>query len=150
MKFLLRWLTHLIAGMLVAAVCVAVLTMVIDHTLFSSHYIEQQAVQTNTYPRLSVALTNELLSYGNFSSPQAKAILQENLTPAILQQKISSALDQLEAFYKGNGPVPTIDLTDLAANIRAAGLPLPANSTIDKPISFGSNAKAKGISKGFE
>jgi hypothetical protein len=150
MKFLLRWLTHLVAGVLVAAVCVAVMTMVIDHTLFSSHYIEQQAVQTNTYPHLSVALTNELLQYGNFSSPQAKMILQENLTPTVLQTKISSALNQLEAYYKGNGQVPTIDLTDIAANIRAAGLPLPANSTIDKPITFGSNTQAKGISKKFE
>ncbi len=147
---MLRGLTYIVASALAVAVFVGVLTTVFDHTVFSSYYLEQKAIQINAYPKLSAGLSSELLQHGNITSPQDEAVLQKIISPTVLQQKITSALNQLEAYYKGNGQIPTIDLTSLVAQARAAGVQIPPNSTLDQPITFGGNQKAQGVGAQFE
>jgi len=146
----MAWLSRLVAGFLVAALCLAITTTVFDHTLFNSHYLEQKAAQNNAYARLSTALSAEVAKNGGQDNPQVAAQLQQILTPAVLQTKINGALDQIQAYYKGNGPSPVIDLTDLSTKAQAAGLTIPADSPLNKPITLSSNTQAKGISKRFE
>lgn len=146
----MAWLSRIVAGFLVSALCLAVVFTVFDHTVFNSHYLENRAAKINAYTRLSTALSTELSKDANVSSdPQLDASLQKILTPAILQQKINSALDQLQAYYKGSGPVPTIDLTSQVAQAQAAGLPIPQDNPLNKPITISSNTQVKGVSKKF-
>jgi hypothetical protein len=150
MKVVLRLLAYLVAAMLAVAIVVAVMSSVLNQTVLNSSYLENKAVQTNSYSQLSTAIINEIIQHGNITDPDARAKLQQIITPALLQQKISSALNQLQAYYKGHGQIPTIDLTSFVAQVQAAGLPVPSNSAIDKPITFGNNGKAQNISNKFE
>jgi len=132
---LLKWLSHLLAGLLVASLCGLIVSTVMSQTLMSSHYLESQLTKTNGYNRLSGALVNQVSQQAGLpGNPEINAAVQNILTPAVLKQKINTALDQLSLYYQGKGTAPTIDLTDLATQTQAAGVPLPADSPLSKPI----------------
>ena len=150
MRILLSWLSKLLAGILVATLFSAVFAIVLNQTLLSSHYLEGQLAASNSYNKLSDDITAEFVKNANPSTPQMTATVKSIVTPAVLQLKISSALDQLEAYYKGNGAAPTIDVSDLMAQAQAAGVPVPNDSDLNKPVVLAGNTQAKGISKKFE
>jgi hypothetical protein len=153
---LLSWLSKLLASLLTASLCGIIITLTLSQTLMSSHYLEGQLNKTNSYNRLSTALSTEVAKQaGLASNPQVNTLIQGILTPAVLKQKINSALDQLQAYYRGNGATPVIDLSDLASQAQAAGVPLGQNNPLSQPITLGSNsakasATAKGVSKTFD
>jgi hypothetical protein len=142
---ILSWLSKLLAGILVSVLSGAIVLLVLDHTVLSSHYLQGQLTQVNAYTKLSGAISTELAKNTETDNPQMVATLRTIITPAVLQQKITSALDQLEAYYKGNGPAPQIDITDLVAKAQAAGVPVPQDSNLNKPISLGNNVAVKNI-----
>ncbi len=154
MSLLLSWLSKLLAGMLVAVLTGAMLTMVLNQTVLNSKYLEHHLAATNSYSRLSTALVDQIAKQAdNPEAPVDPAQLEKLktiLTPTLLQTKINGALDQLQAYYRGKGSVPTIDLTDVVTQAQAAGIPIPADSDIQKPISLGSNQKALDVSKTFD
>jgi hypothetical protein len=150
MRILFSWLSKLLAGILVATLFSAVFAIVLNQTVLSSHYLEGQLAANNSYNKLSDAITAEFVKNANPSTPQMAATVRSIVTPAVLQVKISSALDQLEAYYKGNGAAPTIDVSDLIAQAQAAGVPVPKDNSLNKPIVLAGNTQAKGISKKFE
>jgi hypothetical protein len=149
---LFSWLSKLLASMLVAVLSGAIITVVMNQTVLSSHYVEGKLASTNSYVRLSDALNTEIAKKASADAETAQftAKLQGIITPTVLQTKINGALDGLQAYYRGNGALPTIDLTDLAPQVQAAGIPLPADSPLSKPIQLGSNEKVRGASKTFD
>ena len=146
---LLSWLSKFLASILVSVIFCAGLTLVLDSTVLSSHYIEGQLVKTDSYPRLSTALSQEVAKKSDSTDPQVQAKLQTVLTPQVLQQKTTSALDQMQAYYKGHGPAPVIDLTDLATKAQAAGVPIGDGSGLNKPISISPNNQVKDVAQTF-
>lgn len=159
---LLSWLSKLIASLLVSVLAGAIITAVTNQTVLSSHYVENKLASTNSYVRLSDALNTEIAKKASADpaaadagsagpmSTDMTAKLQGIITPTVLQTKINGALDQLQAYYRGNGALPTIDLTDLAPQVQAAGIPLPADSPLSKPIQLGGSEKVRSAGKTFD
>ncbi len=110
----------------------------------------------NGYKRLSTALNEQIVSAATKDSDSSgintaqAAKLQQILTPTVLQQKINSGLDSIQGYYRGNGPQPVIDLTDLAAQAQAAGIKIPEDSGLTKPIKLGTSQRASALSKTFD
>jgi len=130
-------LSKFLASLLVSVLCGVVITTVIAQTLLSARYIEGRLTSVNGYDRLSVALTQEVSQEtGATNSPEVKAKLQTILTPAALKQKINGALDQLQQYYEGKAPAPTINLNDLASQAQAQGIPVEQSPTLTQPIAL--------------
>lgn len=147
---LFRLLSKFLASLLVSVLCGAIITTMLNQTVLNNHYLEHQLTATNSYSRLSTAISTQLTQDAGDTDPTVATKVQTIITPAVLQTKINGALDQLSAYYKGNGPVPTIDVSDLVAQANAAGLPINAQKAgLDKPITIGANKQVKGISKTF-
>jgi hypothetical protein len=123
-------------------------------TLLSAHYIEGRFESINGYTRLSSALSDEVSKQADIASnPQITAQVQAILKPAVLQQKINGALDQLQLYYQGKGPVPVINLSDLASQAQAAGVPLGQDSSLLKPIPLASannSTQAQKVGQTFD
>lgn len=132
----LSLLSKFLATLLVPVTLTAVVTTVMNQTLLNSQYIEGKLAATNSYQRLSVALSDEIGKKApDFGSQQVSTALQSVLTPEALKTKINGALDQMQAYYRGEtAQLPTIDLTELGARAQAMGLPVAANSEITRPI----------------
>jgi hypothetical protein len=147
------WLSKLIASILVSVLCGAIITMVMGQTLLNAHYIEGRFASINGYSRLSTALSTEVdKQAGVADNPLVASQVQKILSPTTLQQKINSALDQIQAYYHGKGPTPVINLNDLASQAQAAGIPLGQNSSLNQPIKLGTSnpTQAKNIGKTFD
>jgi hypothetical protein len=132
---LLKWLSHVLSGLLVLSLCGLIVSTVASQTIMSSRYLESQLSRANGYSRISGGLTDEVSQQtGLGSNPQVKADIQSIITPAVLKQKINTALNQLSLYYQGQGAAPTIDLTGLATQVQAVGVSLPAESALSQPI----------------
>jgi hypothetical protein len=128
-------LSKFISTLLTTALMGLVITTTLHQTVMNSQYLEGKMTQVDGYNRLSVALSDEASQrVPEAVRPMAAEKLRTILTPEVLRVKVNTALEQLQAYYNGNGPRPTIDLTDLASQIQAAGIPLPENSGITSPI----------------
>jgi len=138
-------LSKLLATLLVITLAGVILTSVLNQTVLSSHYVEGKLTETNSYQRLSVALSDQIarkVTAGD-ENQQVADRLKTILTSQVLQTKINSVLEQAQAYYlHGSGSRPTLDLTDMAAQAQAAGIPVPADSPLAKPITFGKDTRA--------
>lgn len=148
MSLLYSWVSKLLASMLVAVLVGATVTVVLGQTVLNSHYLENRLAATNSYNRLSDGLAQQISQQAGLSSnPQVTAQLSTIVSPTVLQQKINTALDQLHAYYYDNGQQPTVDLTGLADQAQAAGIPLPPGSGITKPIVLSSGKQTQNAGK---
>ncbi|MEJ0072907.1 MAG: hypothetical protein WDN27_02350 [Candidatus Saccharibacteria bacterium] len=146
----LKWLSHTLSVLLFVSLSGLISLFIVSHTLLNAHYIEGQLQADQAYSKLSVAISAELAKDAGTTDPQVTAALQNIVTPTVLQQKINSTLDQLQAFYLGNGPAPQIDVSDLVAQAQAAGVPVPANSNLSKPITLGPPNQNKGLGRSVD
>src|SRR6478752_4646379 len=99
MKLVLSLLTKLIASLLVSTLFIAVLTLALDKTIFSSDYLNSQLVSTNSYDKLSNAIADRVAKTADSPDPTLKSNIETIVTPRVLQQKVSTALNQLEKYY---------------------------------------------------
>ncbi|HSX30330.1 MAG TPA: hypothetical protein VLE99_00230 [Candidatus Saccharimonadales bacterium] len=143
-------LSKTLAGMLTLTLFGAIMSNTLNSTLLSSHYLEGQLTATNAYHKLSNAISTEILKDAGPDAPTLVAQVQTIITPAVLQQKITSTLDQLQAYYKGNGPVPAIDVSDLIAKAQAAGIPISADNNLSKPIPLAPKANLRNVNHRFQ
>jgi multisubunit Na+/H+ antiporter MnhB subunit len=134
--------TKFLAGLLVLALWSATISVVMNQTVLSSHYVEHQLDANHGYDRLSTALTDEIAHSPDLAAnPDAAAKVQQILNSGVLKTKINGSLEQLQAYMQGKGPQPTIDLTDLATQAQAAGIPIEQGSSLTKPIPLGPSVK---------
>lgn len=144
---LLSWLSKLLASLLVSILFVTTFGLVASQTILKSHYIEDQLQKNNAYGKLASSISDQIVKNADATlsksqlSDQVKAIV----TPEVVQQKLTTTLDQLQAYYTGSGPAPTLDVSDLVAKAQAAGVPAPADSNLTKPITIAGTAKAKDV-----
>jgi hypothetical protein len=128
-------LSKFLASLLVSVLCGAIITTVMSQTLLNAQYIEGRLTAINGYSRLSAALTQEVgQEAGVANNPEVDTELRGILTPAALKQKINGALNQLQEYYEGKVPAPTINLNDLASQAQAQGIPVEQTPTLTQPI----------------
>ena len=153
----MAWLSRFIAAVLVSLITIAIIAQIFDATLLKSSYLDKTAAKAGVYSKLSTDLSIQLSkNIGNnktVSQAQVQAIIQKVLTPQLIENKVSAALGGIEAYYKGDGPVPTISINDVIAKLNASGLPLNiGNSSITNNIVLTAfvNDKIKTQIKNFE
>ena len=152
------WLSRFIAAVLVSVITIAVLTQVFDATLLNSNYLTKTANKSGVYSALSVDISNQLVkdfesqsSNNSISPTQASIIIRSVLTSSLIQSKVTDALAGVQAYYKGTGPEPSINLSDVIAKLQVAGLPISNNnSTLNKPIVIQGNEQVKQQVGNFE
>lgn len=132
---------YLVATVVLALALLGTLSLVLSRTILSSSYLDTELKQTDSYTALSAAISDEITKQSNEAqqtNPQEVAIIRSIITPEVVESRLSGVLAQTEEYLKHDGPVPQLDLTDLVAQARAAGLDIPADSDIAKPITLGS------------
>lgn len=140
---LLSWLSKFIASLLVAVLSLTIITTVLGQTLLSSNYLETQLSATDSYARLSNAISGQVVKDSGIVDSALEPKVKSVITPDVVKSRVNSALDQLEAYYQGNGQAPQIDLSDIAAQLQAAGLPVNTNTSIlTQPVTLGPNGPA--------
>ncbi|TAH36707.1 hypothetical protein EYC59_00830 [Candidatus Saccharibacteria bacterium] len=137
MKTVPGWITKVISSLLLLALIGLTLNIVLNQTVLSTTYLDGQLKKADAYHKLSVAITDELVHNTTSMDPELSAKVQSIVTPEVLEQRIPGALQQLEDYMKNGGSAPQVDVSDLVAQARAAGVDIPANSSLDKPITIG-------------
>ena len=134
MQTVLSWTSKLLAILFVASVLGSIVTIVTGQTIMNSTYLEGKLRSTNAYSRLAAALAAEVAQQPAVAgNQQAADVISRIVTPAVLEQTINPAIEQLALYYQGKGPAPSIDLSGITSQIQAAGVPLPANTTFVQP-----------------
>jgi hypothetical protein len=134
---LATWLTRIVASFLVLALTTTTILVVMSQTVLSAAYLEHKLDATNGYSRLSTVLSGQVAQDAGLATPAVTAQVNTFLTPAVVKTRLNAALEQLQAYYQGKGPVPTLDFTDIATQAQAAGLPLGSDSRFAEPIKLG-------------
>ena len=137
MKTVPRWITKVISSLLLLVLVGLTVNTVLNQTVLSSTYLDGQLKKADAYHKLSAAITDELVHNTASIDPELSAKVQSIVTPEALEQRIPGALEQLEDYMKNGGNAPQIDISDLVAQARAAGVDIPPDSSLDKPIMLG-------------
>ena len=133
----LSWLSKILSSLLFSTLVGLTVLLVLSSTVLSSSYVTGKMDQTNAYEKLSQALSEEVAKKAEVADPAVQKQVAKIITPAVLKEKITTTLSQLEDYYKHGGNAPVLDLTDLVAQARTAGLEVPEHSQLEKPIVFG-------------
>jgi len=141
-----RWLLRFLAGLLTASLCSVIITTVLNQTVLNSHYLENHIAAINGYSRLSSDISGEVAKQAGLTNiPGATNALQGIITPDAMKQKVNSALEGMQAYEQGKGSAPSINLSDLASQAQAAGLPLgQAGDLFQQPVTLGPQNSGKG------
>jgi hypothetical protein len=145
---LLTFLSRLMSSLLTTLLFVTVVGMTANQTILNTKYIESKLASQNAYNRLSDALSKDISDNSAASGvPQSEVSsqLKTVLTPDLLKQKIDSTLTQLQTYYRGKGPLPTIDFSSQVQQVQSAGVPLDAGK-YNQPVKLTAASKAKRIS----
>lgn len=151
------WISRFLAAVLVSVITIAVLAQVFNSTLLSSKYLTQTAAKSGIYNSLAVNITNQLVKQVNQHSSNVPltaaqiAEIKNVITPSLIQTKVTGALSAIQAYYKSNGPTPTISLSDVSTQLQTAGLPVAGNNNVlTKPININGNQQIREQVKNFE
>jgi|GEM_PF-1346137 len=148
MHAMLSLLSKFFASLLVPILFIGIVGFTLRQTVFSSHYLEGQLQKTNAYSKLATGINQNIAKNSAdhvLSEQQISSQLSTIITPAVVQQKLNTTLDQIQTYYQGKGPVPTIDVSDLVAKAQAAGLPAPQDNNLTKPIELTPLKKAQEV-----
>ena len=136
------------ASLLTTLLFITVVGATANQTLLNTGYIEHKLESQQAYDRLSSALSTEISQKSQDARlPQAEVTtqLKSVLTPDVLRTKIDTTLKQLQAYYRGDGPVPTLDISDLVQQAQQSGLQIDEDK-FSNPIKLTGATKAKKIS----
>jgi hypothetical protein len=145
---LLTFLSRLMSSLLTTLLFVTIVGATANQTILNRDYVEQKLESQQAYDRLSTALSQKISEDSNDPSIPQDAVasqLKTVLTADVLRDKIDTTIKQLEAYYKGDGPVPTLDISDLVQKAQAEGLPIDAEK-FDKPVKLTALETTKPIS----
>lgn len=135
---ILSWLNRLSASTLTILLFVAVVLFALSQTVLDAQYIKTELQHQNAYNRLSVAISNDIAKNADATTTTTQTQLMQQLqtvvTPQILQARLTKTIDEIQAYYEGRGPVPTLDVSDLVNQAQQAGLPVPDDPKLQQPI----------------
>src|SRR6476619_3741859 len=124
----MKFLTWLIASLFLSAFIVTGSSIILERTLLNAKYLDTKAKEANLYPAVAKLISGQFLSgqkSGAKDKAKAEAQLATIITPEVVQQKVDPLLSQIEANFKGDGPPVSIDLSDIIAKVKTAGLEVP-------------------------
>jgi len=145
---LLTFLSRVMSSLLTLLLFTTVVGAAADQTILKTSYIEHTLTSQNAYERLSEALSKKIAEESGdpaLSQEAVAAQLKDVLTPEVLHDKINTTLKQLQAYYRGDGPVPTLDISDPVAQAKANGLEIDEDK-FDKPVELTGLTQTKKIS----
>lgn len=143
---ILAWLNRLMATLLTTLLFVVIVALAASQTFLNGAYMKGQLQAHHAYSRLSTALSNDIATRaGSAGDTQLTSQLQQILKPAVLQQRLDSTIDQIQAYYQHNGPVPTLNVSDLLDQAQTAGLPVPNDQKLQQPIKLTALDKTKQL-----
>ncbi len=144
----LSWLSRFMATVLTTLLFLVVVTIAAGQTVLNTQYLESELQSQQAYSKLSTAISKDISKQADAGQAQDAVTtqLQSIITPQVLQQRLSKTLNEIQAYYKGNGPVPTLDVSDLVNQAEAAGLPAPNDPKLQQPIKLTAATKAKHYS----
>jgi hypothetical protein len=128
------FLRKILGSLIVAAILSASVAYVVDGRFLNFKYIETKANTSQFYPDLARALPATVAPQGG--SKLADEQLANAINADVLQVRLGDFMDQLQAYYRQDGQAPTLDLRDIAIQARSAGLVVPPDTALDKPIVF--------------
>jgi hypothetical protein len=117
----------------VVAITVTAMAYVFDGTLLSAKYLNQAANRSELYDNLAAHLPDALAA-GNPNPEVIKTALGLFLTADFIQQQLTPWFDELEAYYKHNGPPPQLQLTDFAEQAAQYEIAIPTGAPFDAPL----------------
>lgn len=145
---LLTFLSRLMSSLLTSLLFATVVGLTANQTILNTTYIENKLQSQNAYDRLSDALSEEISKNSNdptVSQTAVAAQLKTILTPDVLHQKIDVTLKQLHDYFRSNGAVPTLDVSDIVQAAQQAGLQVDGDK-FSKPIELTPATKFKEVS----
>jgi hypothetical protein len=145
---MLAWLNRLFASALTILLFMLVVAFAASQTFLNAAFMKQELQHQHAYGRLSTALSDDITSKsGSGGDPQVTEQLKRIISPPKLQQRLDSTIDQIQAFYQHNGPVPTLNVSDLLDQAQTAGLPVPDSPELQKPIKLTALDKTRELAK---
>jgi hypothetical protein len=138
----MKALANLLTALLAVALVITVGAWVIDRTVWNGPYLLQTADRSHLSEELAKALPEAVATSLGGNQADTKTVLAQAITPAYVHGLLESLVPQLEKYYQGSGPVPTLDLRELKARIEAADLPVPASlsPSLEQPIAVATPA----------
>jgi hypothetical protein len=129
----MKYLIGLLGLIAIVAISLTSVAWVLDDTLLSAKYLNRQANQSGLYDQLAEKLPESLAK--QTSQPEAtKTALELIVTPDSLQTQVAGWFDQIEAYYKQNGPVPKLEFKDIQDQAGVYNVPIPTGPPFDKPL----------------
>ncbi len=129
------FLRKILGSLVVAAILSASIAYVVDGRFLNFKYVETKANASQFYPELARMLPQVVAPQGG-DSKLADEALANVFNADVLQVRLGDFMDQLQAYYRQDGPTPTLDMRDIAIQARSAGLVVPPDTGLDKPIVF--------------
>lgn len=145
---LLAFLSRFMSSLLTALLFVIIVGTTANQTILNTGYIEHKLDSQNAYSRLSDGLSTQISKDSQdqtISQPAVASQLKTILTADVLKTKIDTTLKQLQDYYRGNGQVPALDLTDVMQQAQKSGLDIDGGK-FDKPVKLQAATKLKKVS----
>jgi hypothetical protein len=144
---LLTFLSRVMSTLLTTLLFVTIVGFTANQTILNTGYVEKRLESQQAYERLSTAISNEISKNAEtpLSQPELQAKLKQILASQVLKEKIDTTLKQLKDYYQHDGPVPTLDISDLIAQAQQAGLDIN-DEKFEKPIKLTGLEKTKQVS----
>lgn len=145
---LLTILSRIMASVLTTLLFITIVGITADQTVLNTGYIETTLEKEKAYDRLSAAISQEISS--NSADPsvpkeELASQLEAVITPDVLKEKIDTTLKQLQEYFRGDGPVPTLDISDLVQQAQANGLQIDADK-FNEPVQLTAVTEVKKLS----
>jgi hypothetical protein len=130
-----KYLAGFLGFLAVVAIVLTTVAWVIDDSLLSATYLNQQANRASFYDNLADTLP-EALSRQAPNPGATKTALEIVITAETMQSQLTPWFEQIEAYYKHNGPVPQLQFKDLAEQAQLYQVPLPPGPPLDQPLTW--------------
>lgn len=142
---LIRRVLAFLAGL---GLALSVWGFISTNTLFSSNHVEAAARETGTYRMVATAMPN-LLSQLVLLSPDEQAAVAPYFDSDLVKGWAQTVIPALEHYYRQGGARPTLDLSEVAVRLSAAGVPLSPEVTnrLTTPIAVSAGHLDRSISK---
>ncbi len=146
----MKFINKFFIGLMALSLATTILAFCLDQTLLRADFVTAQADKSGIYTDLSKTLPKQLAG-DSPSAPAIQAAFERIITPEYLQTNFDGYLRNLETAIRTGSAIPPLDLTDLVAQAKAAGLQLsPADEaklTKQLTIQFAGSQNADQISK---
>ncbi len=137
----MKLLHKLLSSVVILAITATVSAYILTSTLLNARYLESKAETSGVYDSVSQALPHSLVRGETPEALVARQALADTISSTYVKTKLNPLIESLQAHYSADAPAPSLDLSDLSAEVNRQGFQVPPDSPLDKPITI---PEAKG------